>query len=450
MSNLSRVVWSEGMHLAQHHFQTQSGYFESLIGFTLSHLFFKPYGLVGCELDAEALRNGTVSVRHARGIMPDGLAFHFPLDPPPESLEVRDLFSPTHDSHRVLLAIPPYRPNHPNIAPEAERNHREVRFLSATEQVRDEATGQDVKPVAVARKNFRLLLDTEGDEDHVTLPLARVRRDGAGHFIYDPEYIAPSLQIGASEALMQMLGRLLEMLDAKAESMLRERQGTHASLAEYASREVASFWLSHAVHSSLAPLHHHHQVRNSHPEQLYLEMARLAGALCTFALSAHPRDLPLYDHDQLDRCFGALDRHIREHLDIVLPTNSVFIPLQPAEEHFYTGAVTDPRCFGRSHWLLGVRSSAGQGEVITRVPKLVKICSAKHIMRLVREAYPGLTLEHVASPPNEISPRLGTQYFHVRKEGPCWKSMVETTQVGVYAPAAIPGAELELAIVLER
>ena len=43
-----------------------------------------------------------------------------------------------------------------------------------------------------------------------------------------------------------------------------------------------------------------------------LEMLRLGGALCTFALDSHPRDLPLYDHNNLSECFERLDRHIRE------------------------------------------------------------------------------------------------------------------------------------------
>ena len=43
---------------------------------------------------------------------------------------------------------------------------------------------------------------------------ARVRRDGSGHFMYDPEYIPPCVQVGASDRLMYILQRLIEILDA--------------------------------------------------------------------------------------------------------------------------------------------------------------------------------------------------------------------------------------------
>ena len=37
-----------------------------------------------------------------------------------------------------------------------------------------------------------------------------------GHFIYDPLFIPPSLQISASDGIMRILQRLIEILDDKA------------------------------------------------------------------------------------------------------------------------------------------------------------------------------------------------------------------------------------------
>lgn len=473
MRLLSRVVWSEGMHLAQHHFQAQSRYFEDLIGFTLSNLFFEPYGVASLELDAEALFNGTVSLTHAHGIMPDGLVFQFPADPSPEPLEIRELFSPTQDSHLVLLGVQRYRPGQPNCAFESKGAISDGRFSPETRPIPDETTGQDEKPVALARKNFRLLLDTGVTNELVCLPLARVRRDGSGHFIYDPDYVPPCIRIGASARLMQLLARLVETLDAKAEAMIARRQGARASLAEYASREIADFWLSHTIHSSLPPLRHLLSARSCHPEALYTEFARLGGALCTFSLQSDPRSLPLYDHHHLDRCFSALERHIRDHLEVVLPTRCIPVVLRQASAeqleassamdeqtleayrdfivrdspYFHLGAVTDRRCFDHASWFLGVRSSAPHGDIVARVPALVKICSAKHIARLVKDAFPGLPLEHVPAPPSQISPRPDTVYFRLQTVGGCWTSIVQAAQVGVYVPAAIADAELDLSVI---
>ncbi len=72
---LSRLVWTEGMHLAQHHFQAQCRYFESAMHFALSSVVQGIDGFVAVDLDHDALWNGTVSLVRASGVMPDGLVF---------------------------------------------------------------------------------------------------------------------------------------------------------------------------------------------------------------------------------------------------------------------------------------------------------------------------------------------------------------------------------------
>jgi type VI secretion system protein ImpJ len=436
------------MHLAQHHFQAQSRYFEDAIQFALSSLFFAPYGLAGCELDREAIRNDTVSLTHARGILPDGLPFDIPAsDAAPDRLDVRELFSPTQESHLVLLTIPAYQPNRSNFAKNGETNGSRARYSAESSAVLDDTTGRDEKPVSIGRKNFRLALDIESVGDLIALPIARVRRDGAGHFMYDPEYVPPCVQVGASVRLMQLLQRIIEILDAKSDSMARGRRG---SAEEFARQEVASFWLLHAIDSSLPALRHIAQVKRVHPEQLYVELSRLAGALCTFALDAHPRALPLYDHDHPQECFDALDKHIRRHLEVVAPTARTVVPLRMTTPFLHTGAIADRRAFGRARWILGVRSSLTGVELAARVPQLVKVCSAKFTLELVRRAFPGMRIEHIQFPPASIAPRPDTQYFNVDRSGPCWETLNSTHEIGVYLPDAIPKAEVELVILAEE
>jgi type VI secretion system protein ImpJ len=451
---LSRVVWSEGMHLAQHHFQMQSRYFEDLLAFTVSNVVLGGYGFSRLEIDAEALLNGTVTLSHARGVMPDGTVFDFPDDPPPAPLQVRELFSPTHEAHDVLLALPAYRQDQANCLLEGGNGGADPRYRADSALVPDETTGLSERSVGIARKNVRLLLDSSPRDGLVSLAVARVRRDGSGQFIHDPEFIPPSLEIGASRRLIELLARLVEMLEARADALVAERRGSDA--AEYAAREVAGFWLTHTIHGALGPLRHLLQTRSAHPEQLYREMARLAGALCTFSLDADVRTLPLYDHDRPDACFGLLDRHIRNHLEVMLPTNCVAVPLTIMEPGFYRGSVPNAPALSRAHWFLGVRSSAGQAATVANVPRLVKVCSAAHIVKLVQRAYPGVVLHHAPSPPSEISPRLGMEYFRLETNPPansagepCWKLIADSSEIGVYVPAAIADAELELSIVTE-
>lgn len=446
MKLLSRVVWSEGMYLGPHHFQVQSRYFEDSIQFATSSLWFAAYGLAGLELDADALHNGTVNLLHARGIFPDGLIFNMPeSDALPEPRAIADLFPPTRDSITVMLAIPPRKPNGFNCALEPG-SPVQARFLAEARVLHDENTGADERSVRLGRKNLRLLIDTEPAGDQLMLPVARVVRDGSGHFAYDANFVPPVVQTSASVRLMLLVQRLIEILNEKSASIARS--AGKAGL-EFSTREIANFWLLHAVNSALAPLRHLITTKRGHPEELFLELSRLAGALCTFALDSHPRDLPLYDHQNLSECFGKLDAHIRAHLETIVPTNCISIPLRPQGDYFYEGEVTDQRCLNRSRWVLAVRAGLGDAELMIKVPQLVKVCTPLFVRELVKRALPGMALTHLSVPPQAISTRVETQYYGISRTGPCWDHIAQTRQIGVYAPGELPHPELEILVVLD-
>ncbi len=450
MKFLSRVVWSEGMYLGPHHFQAQSRYFEDSIHFATSNLWFEPWGLAGLELDREALRNGTLSLVHARGVFSDGLVFNMPeCDPVPEPRAIAEIFPPTRENLTVMLAVPQRRPDGLNCAAPEDGAETDARFVAETRILHDETSGRDEKPVRLGRKNIRFLLDIEPDEGLMTVPAARVTRDGAGRFIFDPEFIPACLRIASSERLMVILRRLIEILEEKSQTLSSGKRAGARSWAEYSTRDIANFWMLHTVNAALAPLRHMFLSKKGHPEELYVEMARLAGALCTFALESHPRSIPLYSHLRLDECFNALDHHIRTHLETIVPTNCISVPLTKTADYFWEGEVTDVRCLAKSRWVFAIQSAIGEAEVISKTPPLVKVCSKLFVPELVKRALPGLALTHLPVPPSAISSRVDTQYFSIAKVGPCWDHIVQTKQVGVYIPGELPEPVPELLVVLE-
>ena len=446
MKSLNRVVWSEGMYLGPHHFQAQSRYSEDSIRFCCAQLWPCGFGLTTLAIDLEALLNGTVNLLHASGLLPDGLAFNMPeSDALPEPRNFAKLFPPTHQTLTVLLAISMRRQDGLNCAMAEGSASANVRFVSENLLLTDETTGRDEKPVRIGRKNFRLALDTELSGETVSLPIARVMRSGSGDFILDPTFIPPCLQLGASERLMALLGRLIEIMDEKSTSLARTAA---ADGLNFSTREIASFWFLHTVNARLAPLRHLYLSKRGHPQELFLELLQLAGGLCTFALDSHPRMLPVYEHERLDHCFATLEKQIRDHLELVIPTNVISIAIEQTAEYFYSGSIRDERCVGRSTWLLGIRAAMGEVDLITRAPQLVKICSEKFIAELVKRAMPGLALAHTASPPAAVSQRAETQYFLINRAGPIWDNIVQTRGIGIYVPGDIPKPEIDLLVVL--
>jgi type VI secretion system protein ImpJ len=224
---------------------------------------------------------------------------------------------------------------------------------------------------------------------------------------------------------------------------------------------VANLWLRHTVHASLGPLRHLVSLRRVHPERLYVELARLAGALCTFTLDGDPRAVPAYDHRHLGPCFAALERQIRARLELAAPTTCLRVPLTPLAGHaaFHTGQVRDPRAFGRSaHWVLALRSTAPGAYLMMEAPSLVKACAGGDwIVKLVAHAMTGLPIEHLPAPPPALSPRPDTVYFTIGHdavrgadpERKCWDLVGRTGEIGLYVPEALATTHRELLVLVD-
>jgi type VI secretion system protein ImpJ len=453
MKNLSRVVWAEGMYLGPHHFQAQNRYFEDSVHSATTSLWFQPLGFAGYLLDAEALRNGTLSMVHARGLFPDGLSFHMPeFDELPKPRSIADLFSPLQDTLAISLAIAERRADGFNCAiPPLSNGESDssVRYVATEKPLPDENTGRDVKMIQLGRKNIRFVVGEESAEGLITLPIARVRRHGTGEFIFDERFIPPTLQISAAPPVMMMLRRLIELLDEKCRTVVKPKDLGSNTISGFSAEGIANAWFLHCINSSLAPLRHLCISKRAHPEELFVELSRLAGALCTFGLESHPSTLPLYDHMHLAECFEALDNHIRTHLELIVPSNCVQISLSAAADYFYEGNIVDERTLNRSRWIFGIRCRIGEADLIERTPRLVKICSRSFLPKLVERAIPGLKLTHVPVPPPSLSPKIEFQYFAIDKSGPCWEHMVKTREVAVYIPGELPNPEIELSVILE-
>jgi type VI secretion system protein ImpJ len=249
---------------------------------------------------------------------------------------------------------------------------------------------------------------------------------------------------------MEILVQLIGVLEQKAETLTLDRDPTKDTLAQYGGQELATLWLSHAIHSGIAPLRHLREKRRAHPEELYTELARLAGALCTFSLRSDPGSVPKYDHDALEECFGTLDRHIRRHLEVTMPTTCLRVSLKQRNlPSVYTGSLSDEMLQDKAQWILGVRSAEAVSRAVKAVTTKVKFASKADLPVLVRTSgMAGLPLEHLTRPPRELAPRVGWEYFLIKRTGSLWPAIQDSKDVGLWVPDELIEAELDLTVVL--
>jgi len=455
MKNLRRVVWSKGMLLTPQHFQAQEAFLEDRLQFRFQASHFANWGVTELAIDQASLANGLLVLRHCRGVLPDGLVFSIPAtDDPPDGRAMAEHFPPTQETLDVYLAVPEQRPQGKNVTPAAAQsngpeNQATTRYVTDTRSIVDETGGVEERPVQFARKNFRLLFGGESLDGSTALRVAQITRNTAGILVLQPEFIAPCLNIASSEYLMMMLRRQIEILAAKSSSLAAPRRQRSQSLADFTTSDVAGFWLLHTVNSYMPELQHIWTVRRGHPEPLFAAMLRLAGALSTFSLEGHPRDLPPYDHDNLGACFTALDGRIRLLLETVIPAKCVPIPLRLTDKLIWSGTVAEDHYFKNSQFFLAVSARMGVDDLIKKVPQLVKLSSSSEIQRLVRNALPGVTLRHAPAPPAAIPLKLDNQYFSLNQSGIVWEGINKSRSVSLFVPGELVDPKMELLVVLE-
>jgi type VI secretion system protein ImpJ len=184
MSYFKKIIWSEGMFLTPHHFQQWDRYNEANIydRFRIS----TPYGWGVSEMsiDNDGLANGSFTLLNFSGVIQDGLIIRIPEqdlgavvhaagpDLPPETRHVMDLFPPSMEHLDVYLGIPVYNPSVSNCRMDDTARSRPTRYTIEYTKVPDENTGENVREIAIARKNLKIFFSGDETGDNITIKIA--------------------------------------------------------------------------------------------------------------------------------------------------------------------------------------------------------------------------------------------------------------------------------------
>ncbi|HEV2493988.1 MAG TPA: type VI secretion system baseplate subunit TssK [Terriglobia bacterium] len=449
MRRLQPVVWSKGTFLSPQHLQVQDRFLESTLEFRLSALSYRPWGFRELRIDQEALAGGSFAISSAAGILPDGLPFEIPeSDPAPPPRPLAPSFDAEHTTSEVYLAIPHYRERGLNVS--VEGTNADTRYLADVVMVRDENSGLSEKPLQIARKSFRFLMEGEPRQGYSALRIANIKQTPSGTFELDSTFVPPLLDISASDYLVAILRRLVEILTAKSATLGGMRRQKNQSLADFTASDIANFWLLFTVNNYFPLLRHVFETKKGHPEVLFTTMTALAGTLTTFSQKYQPRDLPTYDHDDLTHCFTDLDEKLRELLETVVPSNFISLPLKLVQPSIYATALADDKYLRNTKLYLAISAEMKEADLIKLAPRLIKVGSANQIETFIRQALPGIRLLHMTAPPASIPIKMNYQYFSLNQSGEEWDAVGRARNLAAYVPADFPNPQLELLILLPK
>mgnify|MGYP006277326323 CR=1 FL=1 len=448
MTQMQPVVWSKGLLLSPQHLQTQDRFLEDQLRFRLSAVADSPWGFSRLEIDREALEGGVLALRSASGILPDGLPFSLPdADPAPEPKPLGEHWEPDQEGMEIRLALPKHRPGQRNVSSGSGRGS--TRWIAEVAMLRDANTGAAEKPVQLGRKNFRLLAEGESMEGMASLPVARVVRSAAGPPQLDAAWVPPLVDFRASDALVSLARRLVELLSARSEVLSRSRRQRNRSLADFGVSDVANFWLLYTVNSHLPLFRHLLETRGGHPGRLFGAMLDLGGALSAFSDEISPADFPDYRHEEPGPGFAELDAMVRRLLDTVVPSTHATLPLESIGTSVWATAIDQDRYLDAPQWYLALSAGVDQAELLRKARQL-KVSASDRVDYLFRTAQGGLPIRHVPSPPSAVPVRLDHQYFVLDRSGEDWEAIRQSRNLAVWVPGDLPEPSVELVVVLPR
>lgn len=447
---IDRPLWAAGALLSQQQFQQQARW-EMWSHDRLAHLsLVHPWGVRAVRLDAEALRLGKLKAAVLQLRLPDGTLIDTEtVDRLPPALSLDTALPASAQNVTVVLALPLEQANGSNCLLDGAKSERPIRYRQDWRQVQD-MYGEDAQTIGVLEHVLSLRLDIDDNADYVTCPVARLVRDGQGAWGQEHSFVPPLLALAGHSGLLTQLDNLLTQLTAKRQRLMGMRRESNQRMADYAVADVSLFWLLNALNTYqpvLADLVAHPA---RHPEQVYAEMVKFAGALLTFSLDHDVEMIPGYRHDCLDSVFAPLISLIAELLEASLPSRVIVLALEASGPNRWQVRLEDPRLRepDAADFYVSVRSRETAAQLQSHFPRLCKVGTPDEVDHLINVALDGVPLRPLGHVPAAIPLRLENQYFVLDLSHAKGQAVLAQGVCTFYVPATLADVQLELYAVL--
>ena len=437
MSWNRKVVWSEGMLLQPQHLQQHDRYLQTQLEARVARLRPYSWGFSALKIDEQQLAFGKIALQSCTGVLPDGTPFALPHDDElPLPLDVPD------DARNVMvmLALPLRRPGIAEVgdspAPDNFARHR------AVDHEAWDSNGVDNSALMqVGQLRVRLALESEVINAYACIGVARViERRPDNRLILDPEYCPPCLDFRAAPRLGAFADELVGLLHQRGQALASRLSQPGAA----GAAEIVDFLLLQLVNRSEPLFAHLATMTGLHPEELYREMAALAGELSTFSpTNKRAVQYPVYRHDQLRESFQPVIEDLRAALSAVMDNHAVAIPLEERQFGIRVAVMREPELVKSATFILAVNAQLAAENIRTAFPRQVKIGSVEKIRDLVNLQLPGIGLRALPVAPRQLPFHAGFTYFELDRGSEYWAQLATSAGFAMHVAGEFPGLQME-------
>ena len=221
-------------------------------------------------------------------------------------------------------------------------------------------------------------------------------------------------------------------------------------MADFAVADVSLFWLLNALNTYQPVLADMVAYPARHPEQVYLELVKLAGGLLTFSLEHDIDKIPAYRHEHLETVFPPLVRTLSTLLEASLPSRVIALDLEEIGANRWQVTLNDPRLRepDSADFYLSVRCRLPAPQLQSQFPRLCKAGTPDQVDHLINAALDGVPMQSLSHVPAAIPLRLENQYFALDLGHAKGQAVLAEGVCAFYVPSTLTDVKLELFAVL--
>ncbi|KRA53071.1 type VI secretion protein [Devosia sp. Root635] len=441
MSRYSKVTWSEGLFLRQHHLQQADRYTEQLVENRARYASPYPWGFATLEIDTDLSQRNKFGLRRVSGIFQDGTPFDMPgTSPLPEPIDVPE----GSDKLSVWLTVPAAMAGGREV--DMADNASGSRFVRELETITDSTSSMHVEQeIEVAHLRVAYDIGKTARSGFHCLKLARILEVRDKSVLFDPAFAPPALVTHAHPVIAGWVDRAIGWMDTKLESLSRYA----ADPSSGGGLQTVDYFMLQTLNREINVLKHLRNSRYVHPERLYSELLRLAGELWTFSPSRLAPAYPAYDQDELANTFEPLLADIQRLLSIDVG-RAVHLDLTLLAPNAYGATVTDRTLFRNATFVIEVAADMPLTQIQQQFPALCKIGPNTRMTDIVQTHLPGIDIIHMPTPPRQIRSVTDHVYFYLDKSSSLWPEFSTASGMGLHFAGEWPNLKLELWAIMEN
>jgi type VI secretion system protein ImpJ len=454
------LFWHQGLFLQPQHFQLSNLYFQSLLApfFRFGQPHF--WGIGESEIQKTALGNRTLNPLKGEFIFPDGTHAIFPGNALLEARSFDDAWIEGGKPLTAFIGLKKWNYGGENVTvlPKLEQiGEVATRFVTTAdpEAVKDLHAGG---PEGQVKRLYFVLKVFWGNEmaqlgDYVLIPIAQLERIGSEIRISE-HFIPPCLSISSSDPLLKMVKEIRDQIAARGHELEEYKSQRGIQTAEFGARDMVYFLALRSLNRYIPLLFHYTEATRIHPWLAYGVLRQIIGELSSFSdrvnaigeLKTGGRPLPPYDHRNLRECFSAAQTMISQMLDEITAGPEYIIRL--LYDGTYFAADLNPAVFeGRNRFYLVLKTEEDPKGIIPSLATVAKLSCRESLPLLLARALPGVGLEHLPVPPQELPRRASCLYFQIDHHHEQWASVKRGNNLALYWDRAPEDLELELMVV---